>query len=229
MRLLLICFALLPLLAHATATGEARDRDGRLLYTERHLIDGDHHEVEYRDADGELFATSRLDYGFGDTQPAYQQRDLRSDEREGARWRQGALVLFHADRGGEREKVVATPPQPLVLSSGFDHFVRDHWQALQRGDAVPFHFAVPTRLMLVELRVCRVDADDAPAGGLALRADPISPLWRLVTKPIDLFYDADRRLLRYRGISNLELGENSPWVEVTYRYDRPATGVAASP
>lgn len=223
MRLLLIGFALLPLFAQATATGEARGRNGELLYTERHVIDGAHHNVEYRDAAGELFATNSLDYSFGDTQPAYRQENLREKEAEGARWQQGGLVLFHVEGGSEQEQknVIAAPqPQPMVLSSGFDRFVREHWQPLQQGDTLRFHFAVPARLMLVQLRVRRIDAE-VPAGGLALRADTASPLWRLVTQPIELFYDADRRLLRYRGVSNLELGESAPWVEVTYRYDEP--------
>lgn len=224
MRLLLICSALLPLLAYATATGEARNRDGELLYVERHVVDGDRHEIEYRNVDGVLFATSQLDYSFGGTQPAYRQENLREGQTEGARWQQGDIVLFHTDGSDEQQKRVVAPPQPLVMSSGFDHFIRASWEPLQRGETLRFHFAVPMRLMLVELRVRRIDAE-APAGGLALRADPVSPLWRLVTKPIELFYDADRRLLRYRGISNLELGESSPWVEVTYHYDEPA-GVA---
>ncbi len=227
MRLLLICFTLLPLLAYATAIGEARGRGGELLYTERHVIDGQRHDIEYRDAGGALFATSRIDYSFGDTQPAYRQENLREHEAEGARWQQDGLVLFHAEGGSEREKVMAAP-QPLVLSSGFDHFVRAQWQLLQQGDTLRFHFAVPARLMLVELRVRRIDAE-APAGGLALRADPVSPLWRLVTKPIELFYDADRRLLRYHGISNLALGESAPWVEVTYHYDEPGQRDIAAP
>ena len=245
--LLIVTLSLLPLLAYAAALGEARDRSGRLLYTERHTVEGSRHYIEYRDAKGELFASSHLDYRFGDTHPAYRQEKRRvgallggrisGDSIEGARWRGGQLELFHADgvsgRAPERVKVIAAPqPQPLVLNAGFDHFVRDHWQALQRGDVLRFHFALPARLMLVELRARRIDAPadvELPAGGLALRTDPVSPLWRLLSRPLDLFYDGEHRLLRYRGVSTLELGENAPWVDVTYRYDEAAPAGAAAP
>jgi hypothetical protein len=248
MRLLPLLLMLLPALALAIATGEARDRDGNLLYVEHHRLDGTRHEIEYRDADGELFATNSLDYRYGDTHPAYRQhlfagrepeaggsqyRTQRQRQRqEGARWQQGALVLFHSEGDREREKRVDVR-QPLVLSSGFDRFVRGHWEALQRGDQLRFHFGVPARLSVVELRLLPVPSDEVPAGGLALRAEAASRLLRLVSSPIELLYDGDRRLLRYRGVSNLPFGESAPWVEITYRYDKPSDaarpGLVANP
>lgn len=223
MRLILVlCFVslLLPASLQAAIVGEARSRDGELLYTERHLLDGSRHKIEYRDADDELFATNLLDYDSGDTQPAYRQRNLVNGERQEVQWRGDKLVLFRSDGAGdEREKVISAP-QPLVLSAGFDHFVRDHWEALQRGEELRFHFAIPLRLMLVELRVRRTDAT-APPGGLALRTEGASAWLRLLSKPVDLLYDAERRLQRYRGISNLGIGGEAPWVDITYRYDQP--------
>ena len=57
----------------------------------------------------------------------------------------------------------ATPPgapvaggEALVADAGFDEFVRQHWDALMAGEAVPLHFAVPSRLESLGFRIRRV-------------------------------------------------------------------------
>ena len=197
----------------AAIVGEARDRNGEVLYTEQHFIEGNRHRVEYRAPDDVLFATNEIDYSVGQFHPAYRQHNMRSDEVEGARWQQDTLVLFHTVGSNGHEKRFKAPKR-VVLSAGIDHFVRDHWVALQRGDALQFRFAVPARLMLAEMRMSRVAGSDE----LTLRIEPVSRWLRLLSSPIELVYDDTRRLHRYRGISSLELGDDEPWVDVTYRY-----------
>ncbi|HUH38059.1 MAG TPA: hypothetical protein VL027_08950 [Spongiibacteraceae bacterium] len=223
-RLVLFCLPAANVMA-VDAVGVARDvSGGEVLYREQHQVGPDSRHIEYRDAQGRLIATNSLDYSYSTTSPAYTQKDLRNDLTQGARWEGGALVLFS---GGQAAQVGFTAP--LVISSGFDGFVRENWAALVSGQRRVFDFALPDRLTTVRMRIEREAAPSGEHGGrYTFVTQPDNFLVRWLGAPIELVYDDERRLLRYRGVSNL-LNSQGQGQRVVIDYSYAARVAAASP
>lgn len=218
MRASLLVNALLTLAlesAHAgdlTFTGYARSLDtGELLYIESHAVTdtGGAHEkrvVLYRcSADSSPFARKQLDYGAVRTAPAFDFNDARSGFAEGLIRDTRGLTVFA--RAGARAPLRAEPidsaPQ-LVADAGFDEFVRDRWDSLERGTVSKVPFVVPSLHQSVSFRVRKVDEANIE-GDVAsvIRLSLAGPLgWFL--PDIDVSYrKRDRRLMRYRGLTNI--------------------------
>lgn len=211
--------------APASAAAPAQYIEGTALrlpersvaYHERHRIEGERHRIDYRAPDGNAIAQQTLDYACSDSAPAFEQRDLRSGRRIGARWEDGTYVLLRADQTRREE---ADPR--LVASSGFDRFVRTHWERLAAGEELRVRFALPARLQVLALRITR-EYDAAPEDPVRYWFEivPQRAWLRLFVDPILLGYDAERRLRVYRGISNLSDADGSA-LEVEIRYEYPA-------
>jgi len=205
-------FLLTPAIASAGLTfeeGIASNPDSHAeLYREQHWLrsDGDHPTerlVLYRCPDGTLFGRKQVDYRQSATAPAFHFEDSRSGYREGLR--QGATpTVFVRSSSGAPEKSAALSPQQLVVDAGFDEFIREHWQPLLAGRAVPLDFAVPARLESIGFTVRRI-------GQLQIAGEPawifrlqLGGLLGWLVPHIDVFYgQASRRLLRFEGLSNL--------------------------
>lgn len=190
--------------------------DGQVLYTEYHQWRGAWHRAEYRASDGKLLAVNELDYSPGKSQPAFVQTDEITGARRGARWAGDTLTLFHDGRSE-----VVDYREPLVISSGFNNFVLEHWNDLIDNTALTVEFAVPERLMLVNLKVQRIEPlqshiAERHADWIYLRVKPASIILNWLVKPVDLAYNPDRRLRIYRGSSNLEIAGKVPQVEIRY-------------
>jgi hypothetical protein len=227
-----IGLALLSGYAYAATTGDALGSayslDGtKLLYNETHHWQGVQHTVEYFRPDGELIAINRLDSSLSFVSPTYTQHYPGANFSEGARWRDAKLILFSA----AQEKVVSFQP-PLVMSSGFYHFILDHWSDLQAGQSIAFDFAVPARWMTVRLRMHTVSAEtaaavikDADPNWLYVRVEAANPMLRWLVHPLTVALDKQQRLMVYRGVSNVrdERGE-TPQVLIRYRYAEPVVG-----
>lgn len=215
-----------------TAVGTAYSVDAKLLYTETHQWHGVVHTVKYFRPDGEPMAVNQLDSSSSFVSPSYTQTYSHSDFTEGARWRGSELLLF----SGGKEKAV-TFKTPLVMSSGFYHFILDHWSELHSGQPLVFDFAVPSHLTTVRLKM-----QVLPNGAAAIRQgsvvrEDIDPRWFYVrveaanrllgwlVKPVTAALDDRQRLRLYRGASNVrdEHGE-TPQVLIHYSYPASAPG-----
>jgi hypothetical protein len=211
------------------AEGFAYSEDGaKLLYTEVHRWQGVLHTVEYFRPNGKLASVNELDSSNSFVSPVYKQnypqaRFAQGNFAEGAYWRASELVLF----SGNKEKVVEFQA-PLVLSSGFYHFILEHWQELQGGQSIAFDFAVPSRLSTVRLRMHALANGDAAGRGVFKDADPswfyvrveaANSLLRWLVKPLTVALDNQQRLMFYHGVSNVrdEHGD-TPQVLIRYRY-----------
>jgi hypothetical protein len=201
------------------------------LYRERHEIGALSHRIEYRAPDGTLIARNSLDYRCSEGAPAFEQHDLRSGSRIGARWQDGAYLLLRGD-----ESRALQPAATLVASSGFDRFVRANWDTLAAGGSIDLDFALPARLQTLRLRMARIEAPEALSGAvLWLRVVPAQPVLRAFVDPIELAYDRERQLALYRGLSNLaDTNGKALAVEIRYRQlpaenPGPAREIAANP
>ncbi len=201
--------------AHAdglTFTGFARSLDtGELLYVESHAVTdpggaSEKRVVTYRcPAESAPFARKHLDYGTMRTAPAFEFDDARSGFAEGLKRDEQGLTVFA--RAGTQAPIRAERLEkqgPLVADAGFDEFVRESWEALERGSTLKVPFLVPSLQESVNFRVRKVNDDviDGEAASV-IRLSLAGPVgWFL--PDIDVSYrKRDRRLMRYRGLTNI--------------------------
>ena len=201
---------LLVLLAMTTAQpvfamkiiGEARDlSSGELLYREHHRCedDGILCSISYVDEGGAVIAKKTMDYSRGDITPLLQINDYRF-ERE--------LVIDAEAKAG------------LVVDAGFDNFIRNNWQELSRNNKVSFNFLIPGRDSPLKMEAHQSKSGDCESSALCLVVALDNWLLAAITDPILLTYSREsRRLLRYRGISNLASNDGkSQEVDILYSY-----------
>lgn len=200
---------LLTLLAHplmasgsADVVGEAYDlQRGDLLYSELHYCDqsGKSCRIVYQDQDGLPIARKIVDYSNNALAPALQFSDIRSSQE------------FSLDLSRNKG---------LVVDAGFDNFIRSRWNDLTGGALVGFQFQVVGRDKPLEMIARNQLEAGCEAGELCLEVAVDSWLLSLLTRPIRLTYDREsRRLLRYRGISNIRDDDGgSQQVEIVYHY-----------
>jgi hypothetical protein len=201
--------------AHAadqSFTGYARSLDGAaLLYVESHAISGggdadETRVVLYRCAAGAApFARKQLDYATDRIAPAFAFEDARSGFAEGLRRNAGAMEVFaRAGPTARMRSEVLPQVASMVADAGFDEFVRARWDSLEKGGALAVPFLVPSRLGSVIFKVRKI-ADATVAGDIVsvFRLSVAGPIgWFL--SDIDVSYrQRDRRLVRYRGITNV--------------------------
>ncbi|KGI79128.1 hypothetical protein LF63_0100990 [Oleiagrimonas soli] len=196
--------------------------DADVLYREQHFLfdsaDGPRELVLYRCPDGRPFARKWLDTRTPQT-PDFALLDARSGYREGVRTQDGRREVYvHRVGAKDTPQAALTMSPNAVIDSGFDAFVRTHWDALAAGRTLKVEFLVPSRLKFMHFKVARRD-DPAAArhDEMVLRLQLDS--WIAFALPhIDVGYALDTRRLRwFRGLSNLRdlRGEN---LTVSLRY-----------
>jgi hypothetical protein len=230
-HLLLAALALAgPGLAAATASdgawverfsGVARGRDGAVLYVEEHEVGRVGERVldaltTYRDPAGVVLAVLHSDYAVDPWAPSYRFEDRRTGRVEVVETGPEGVTL---EAGGRRVMLARPAPgrPPLVGGQGLDRLVRARLDALQAGERLTVAFAIPSRHDSFEFRVRALPATRTGAP-VQIRVEVSSWFLRLLAPSMDCDYDpVTRRLLRYRGPSNLEGPGGSRWdVEITY-------------
>lgn len=197
--------------ADATFEGFARElHSEKLLYVESHFVwsagaADESRIVLYRCVrDGRPFARKELSYTQARTAPSFDFEDARSGFAEGLGRGTGSPVAYARAGVKEPRRDAAVADPRLVADAGFDEFVRINWDALQRGTVLDAPFLVPSLLDSVDFKVRKksgTSVDGATAS--VIRLSVAGPLgWFL--SDIDVTYrNADRQLLRYRGVTNI--------------------------
>lgn len=102
------------------------------------------------------------------------------------------------------ERASVKRPSAVAADSGFHVFIREHFPRILARETVSFVFAVAGNLDAYKFRIKRLDDttfEGRPA--IKLRVEPDS-LLRLLVDPLELTYEpGDRKLVEYRGISNV--------------------------
>lgn len=193
-------------------TGFARDLDsGALLYVETHEIRGagsssEQRTVLYRrNESAEPFARKSLTYGADRSRPAFRFSDQRSGFAESVVAVPGGFeVQSRAGANATVRSSVIPSAEVAVIDAGFDEFVRENWDQLQGGGGINAPFLVPSRLDAINFRVRKASEtriDGAPASVIRLSLAGVVG-WLL--PDIEVTYrNADRRLMRYRGLTNI--------------------------
>jgi hypothetical protein len=196
-----------------TFRGYAYDLDsGKFLYTEVHkqVIEGGRWlggTIDYYAPDGSRIGHKELDFAQDPYVPVY-----RLDLATGGGYTEG-ITAIAADRVDMQKKGYGAATArtasvkrrgTLVADSGFHSFLRDRFGDLLAGKVVEFTFAVSGELDTFKFRARRIE-DRAFEGkpAIQLKVEP-STLLRLLADPLYVLYDPEqRRLLEYRGVSNL--------------------------
>jgi hypothetical protein len=198
--------------ADSSFTGYARSLDGgELLYVESHAVSGggtagETRVVLYRcGREAAPFARKELDYGSDRVAPAFAFEDARSGFAEGlTRDARGLQVFERAGANAQRRSGMLSRAGALVADAGFDEFVRTRWESLETGASADVPFLVPSRLDRVNFKVRKVaEATIEGEPAEVFRLSVAGPLgWFL--SAIDVSYrKRDRRLMRYRGITDI--------------------------
>jgi hypothetical protein len=216
--------------------GYARSLDtGELLYTETHLISHDPAGIErrvvlYRCARGAApFARKELMYDADRAAPTFSFADARSGFIEGlARAPTGWRVFTRGPKDVTTRAAVLASPGMFVADAGFDEFVRGRWDELARGIALDVPFLVPSRLATMPFRVRKLR--DERIGGEAASVFRLSLAGALgwFLPDIDVSYrDRDRRLARYRGLTNIR-DASGVLLEAEIDFPEPPADLAAT-
>lgn len=196
-----------------TFRGYAYELEGNaFLYTEVHrqVIDGDRWlggTIDYYGPDGARLGHKSLDFSQDPYVPLYRlDLTARGGYMEGITALTADRVEMEKRGYGAGEPRTASVPRrgTMVADSGFHSFLRDRFADLTAGKVVPFTFVVSGYLDTFKFRARRIE-DRAFEGKPAVQLKVESSTWlRLLADPLYVLYDpVDRRLLEYRGISNL--------------------------
>jgi|GEM_PF-1042623 len=248
---LFTAMALLPALGHAQQqeqpTLQAPDEStlwtigtawtsdkSAVLYYEYHFAENPDLQlstrVQYRRADGSVFAEKTIDYSRSLTAPDIQHIDYRNtaritteltDDTRAAMIRVG----FQAhDSPRYREEMLAHR-ESVVVDAGFDPFVCKHWESLITGESVSAGMLVPSRLDTVRVSLTKTDASHCDQAATDVYCFVIRPAGILravgwLVDPIYIGYDPQsKRLKVFDGISNLRNDNGEPQnVLITFEY-----------
>jgi len=218
--------------------GYARDLDsGKYLYTELHEQEVEAGKVQtatitYFDASGKQVSRKTLDYRQNRTIPVFRAESPEQGYVEALRGISGGkLDLLKATREkGEQTKSLELPKGAVAADSGFNHLIQDNLARLVAGETVQFHLVVAGNLDAYHFRAKKVrDESFEGTPGVLLRVEPDS-LLRFLVDPLDVVYDpATRKLLEYRGVSNIldpATGKVYKKVRISYLAKPPAEAKA---
>lgn len=180
----------------------------RVLYTESHwtrFVDKAPVErtVLYQCANGTPFARKEISYSLSALAPAFSFRDVRHEYQEGLRWQNGSPMVWHIKNGVRSDRPLANKSN-LVADAGFDEFIKLRWSTLTGEGRHTLNFALPSRLSSYGFKL--QDTGNAVYRNEQAQAFTLGlgGLLGLIAPDIEVLYSKEsRRLLRFKGISNI--------------------------
>lgn len=211
---LLLLVAAIPALADEQTLrfyGYAYDlKSGKYLYTEVHeqRVQDGHWSggtMTYFDPSGREIGRKTLAFSSDAHIPLYHLTLSGSGYEEGISAVGDQVEMFrrHA-RGDKEERGSVTRIPTMAADSGFHAYIRDHFAELMAGQTISFRMAAAGNLDSFKFRIRRIgDTSFEAQPAVRLRAEPDS-LLRFLIDPLELTYaPRERKLLEYRGISNV--------------------------
>ena len=207
--------------------------DNKFLYTEVHrqALSGERWlggTIDYYAPDGSRIGHKTLDFSKDPYVPLYQL-----DLATGGGYMEGVKAItedgIELQKQGYGSKKVRTKwvkrRGAVAADSGFHMFLFDRFADLLAGKTVEFTFAVSGELDTFKFRARRIgDATFEGKPAVRLRIEPATWL-RFLVDPLEVLYEpTQRKLVEYRGISNLHDPKTfEPYVvRIIYPSKRPA-------
>lgn len=216
--------------------GHAYDLEsGRYLYTEVHeqkvvadkWLSG---RIRYFDPANKLIGDKQMDFSADPYIPIYELKLIEEGYTE-AITAVGEKITMRKSREGKKpESKTIDRRKTMAADSGFHNLLRDNFQSLLGGKSFSFVFAVAGNLDSYKFKAKRIE--DANIDGVKVvrfQVDPDS-LLRFVAPSLTLAYEPNqRRLLEYRGISNVHDPKTGDAYSVRIIYpDKPPTDAPKS-
>lgn len=198
--------------------GKAYDiESGELLYTEEHRLERaggtpQRETVRYVTPGGDTLAEKEMTY-WQPERPGYRL-EVTDPERTEVVEPDDDGITIESKKSGT---LAWSEDNPSVIDGGFHYFILSHFDQLLEGDSVDFQFLAPTRVRWLGLRVEPAGQAD---GQLRLDLRVQSTVLSWVVSDIELTYDTDtRKLLRYRGLTNLPDPDGGNYTaDIKYQY-----------
>lgn len=209
--------------------GIATLENGKLAYRETHEV----HYVgrlpvesitRYFDGRGKKLAELRSDYRGSPFAPRYVFTGADGKLREAVDWVGNAVRFRHRSESKVVPRAEAGKAK-IVLGQGLHQLVRARIDALAAGKELVVSFGIPSRMDFYEFRIQGTAAPRANVVNLSIEIND----WflRMFAPSLEVDYDkTTRRLLAYRGVSNLPGPDGEPQ-HVRIRYIYPDRQVAA--
>lgn len=185
-------------------------KTNQYLYTEvhRHRVDGDRWidgTMDYYDVNGAKIASKTLDFATNPYIPIYRLDQFNAGYIEGISKIGEEIELFKQESRKTKLKTDSVEAKAeMAADSGFHSYIRAHFDALMKGETVGFTLIAAGQLDAYHFRLRKTGETtfaDKPA--VTIVAEPNS-LLRYLVDPLDIIYDpATKKLLEYRGISNI--------------------------
>ena len=210
-----------------TFTGVATAPGGeRTLYEEQHRVSGScingqwrprEHQVDYsQEGAEEPFASKSLAYPESLAVPEVDFRQPEFNERLRISVTGDALDVQWSAGNEQDGDWTLELDGDLVVDTGFDHFIRNHWDELTSGEAVKFRFLAPTRGKAYNF-VAEPADEGIPGADHSFRIRPGGLIMRLAVDPIRLGYRDDGFLTHYVGLGNIRRNRDENY-QVAIRY-----------
>lgn len=137
-------------------------KTNKLIYTEHHkYTDNAIHKVQYKEINGEVFASKTVNYKYSDFTPDFIQENSRNGERiEVKRDNKGILIRYQENRSSsvDSNRIYTNPK--LIIDAGFDKFISQNWKALVAGKEMTIDYLIPSSLDHYELSIIKEDCED---------------------------------------------------------------------
>ena len=209
--------------------GNAVDlKTGKLIYTEEHEAFYENEVnvrsvITYRDEKKNVIGKKEIAFEGTSAVAAFRREDYRFGTVESAEpVGTGIKLVNKVDAKTAAKEEVVEIPKPMAIDAGLNNLVRNHWDALAKGDKINFNLGVPSQLDYFSFRLLKVK-DETVAGKKAVVVRFESDHWyiRLFVDPVIVWYDAEtRRAVRYEGISNI-YNEQGKSYQVRVTFDKP--------
>lgn len=182
---------------------------GKFLYTETHhqkVVGGKWVSggMSYWLPDGSLLGSKTLDFANDPYVPTYHLDLVKEGYTEDITDNRDQIVMQRHKPGKAVETETVKKEGMMVADSGFHNFLVAHFDELAGGATLKFRFAAAGELDTFKFRAHRIeDASFEGKTGVQFLVEPNSFL-RFLAGPLRLLYDpATKRLMEYRGISNV--------------------------
>lgn len=221
-----VLFATISLLQAKTTIhyGDAT-KNGQIVYIEKHEIEEDdtgkvlRAKTSYLRPDQSIIATLESDFSLSLTNAQHEMLDMRDGNRYGVRWENGTAIMWDKKKDGkERTEKITTnfaDGKLVIGGQGLHYYMRDKLSEL-KNKKLAIAILIPGKLDWYSFLV-EYQGEDAGLMKFVIKAQ--SAFLRLFAPRLEVWYSADGKLQRYKGLSNLsdDKGGNQS-VEIKYRF-----------
>jgi hypothetical protein len=147
---------------------------------------------------------------------SYDFRDLRDEYEDGVRVEGDRLRLFRTKNPqAETETAYLPLTENQIIGQGFHHFIVNNLEAIASGEVFHVKLVMPAKLDQYSFRIRKNKLDKDI---LYVRLEIDNWLLRFFAPHVDAEYDmGTKRLLRYKGISNIS-DESGALIKVVITY-----------